>query len=101
MVASPAPKRTQTDAAYKVAPEAKKRDKAYAMHLYTAAACRGSASACYILADVFAGSDCGLRPNPREATRWFRAMESAKIDDTDEEDHDLAAEWLREHAVDV
>ena len=77
------------------------REHSYAMHLYTAAACRGSAQACYDLALSFDNGDCGLRPNPREATRWFRAMESAKIDDTVDECHAEAAKWLRENAVDV
>ena len=77
------------------------RDKAYAMHLYTAAACRGSAQACYDLAVSFDNGDCGLRQNLREATRWFRAMESAKIDDADDECHAEAAKWLRENAVDL
>ena len=81
--------------------EGAKQDTSYALHLYTAAACRGSALACYDLALSFDRGDCGLRPNPREATRWYRAMESAEIDDVAEEYHDKAAKWLRENAVDL
>ena len=57
------------------------QEEAYAVHLLTAAACRGSARACYELARIFNDGDCGLRPNPREATRWYRAMESTEVDD--------------------
>ena len=77
------------------------QEEAYALHLYTAAACRGSAKACHDLAVSFADGDCGLRPNLREATRWYRAVESAEIDDLDEEFRDEAAKWLRENAVDL
>ena len=77
------------------------QDKAYALHLHTAAACRGSAVACFNLAVSFADGDCGLRQNPREATRWYRAMESAKMKDADDDCHAEAAEWLRDNAVDV
>ena len=81
--------------------EGVKQEGAYAVHLYTAAACRGSAKACYNLALSFARGDLRLRPNLREATRWYRAVESAEIDDAAEEYHDKAVEWLRENAVDL
>ena len=81
--------------------EGVEQEEAYALHLHTAAACRGSAHACYNLGVSFADGDCGLRPNAREATRWYHAMESAEVDDTDEEYREEAATWLRENAVDL
>ena len=81
--------------------EGVEQDKAYALHLYSIAADRGSQLGCYYLAKCFAKGWNGLRKNPREVTRWFRAMESATVRDlTDEKFRDEAAEWLRKHAVD-
>lgn len=56
-------------------------DKAYAVHLYTAAACRGSKYACACLAKCFEEGACGLQPNKREATRWLREIERAEVAD--------------------
>ena len=76
-------------------------DEAYAVHLYSIAADRGSEIGCYYLARIFAEGWTGLRKNPREATRWFRAMESAKVRDClSDDERDEAAKWLRKHAVD-
>ena len=71
------------------------------MCLHGIAAARGSELACYNLAGNLAhGSHTiGLRPNVREATRWYRAMESATVRDARDELRDNAAEWLREHAM--
>ena len=75
------------------------QEEAYAVHLYTAAACRGSANACYCLAECFAEGCAGLRKNARAATRWYRAVESAEVDDLADSHHEDAAAWLRENAV--
>ena len=71
----------------------------YALHLYTAAAGRGSERGCYFLAQCLAGGWAGLRKNARAATRWYRAMESATVREASDEARDKAAKWLREHAV--
>ena len=76
------------------------KDQAYALHLFTAAAARGSEGGCYNLALCLANGWNGLRKNARAATRWFRAMESATVRDADDGARDEAAEWLRKHAVD-
>ena len=79
--------------------EGVEKDGALAVHLYSIAAARGSELGCYWLAKCFADGLAGLRENAREATRWFRAMESAEVEDASDYVRDKAAEWLREHAV--
>ena len=76
------------------------QDEVYAVHLYTAAAARGSEIGCCLLANYLAKGWSGLRKNPRAATRWYRAMESATVRDASDGARDVAAKWLREHAVD-
>ena len=76
------------------------KDEVYAVHLYTAAAARGSQVGCYFLANYLAMGWGGMRSNARAATRWFRAMESAEAEDASDGARDDAAKWLREHAVD-
>ena len=78
-----------------------KQDKAYAMSLYGIAAGRGSENGCHNLARCLARGMNGVRKNVREATRWYRAMENAAVRDADESFRITAAEWLREHAVDL
>ena len=76
------------------------KDEVYALHLYTAAAGRGSERGCFNLAHGLAYGFLGLRKNARAATRLYRAMESATLRDACDDARDEAAEWLREHAVD-
>ena len=80
--------------------EGVERDGAYAVHLLSIAAARGSEAGCYYLANCFYNGWAGLQPNAREATRWYRAIESATVRDAGEKARDTAAKWLREHAVD-
>ena len=76
------------------------KDQAYALYLYAIAAERGSEAACSNLAGCLSEGDCGMRKNAREATRWYRAMESATVRDARDDARDYAAKWVREHAVD-
>ena len=71
----------------------------YAVHLYGIAAARGSEHGCYNLGQAFAHGFYGLPKNAREATRWYRAMESAAVRDASDDARDDAAKWLREHAM--
>ena len=80
--------------------EGVEQDGVYAVCLYAMAAKSGSEVGCYHLAKCLASGRHGLRENMREATRWYRAMESATVRDAKDEARDLAARWLREHAVD-
>ena len=75
-------------------------DKAYALCLYGIAARGDSELGCYMLAVNLANGWAGLRENAREATRWYRAMESATVRDASDNARNRAAKWLREHAVD-
>ncbi len=70
----------------------------HAACLFGIAAGSGSESGCFYLAHSFANGWFGLR-NAREATRWYRAMESATLRDVEDHIRDKAAKWLREHAV--
>ena len=74
-------------------------DEVHAVCLFGIAAGRGSESGCFRLAHSFAHGLYGLRQNAREATRWFRAMESATVRHKTHSSRDLAAEWLSKHAV--
>ena len=74
-------------------------NKTYAVHLFSIAAKGGSEAGCSNLARAFAAGLKGLPQNAREATRWFRAMESATARDAGDGARDYAAKWLREHAV--
>ena len=71
----------------------------YAVLLYCVAAKGGSEAGCCNLAWCFAIGRYGLPPDAREATRWFRAMESATVRDVSENHRCKAAEWLRDHAA--
>ncbi len=75
------------------------KDEAYALHLASIAADRNSEAGCFALATYFAQDMAGMRPNLREATRWFRAMESASLRDAIDCLRDQAAVWLRKNAV--
>ena len=70
----------------------------HAACLFGIAAGSGSESGCFYLAHSFANGWFGLR-NAREATRWYRAMESATLRDVEDHIRDKAAKWLRKHAV--
>ena len=81
--------------------EGVEQDKAYALYLYAIAAKDGSETGCGNLASCLAEGYLGLRENyAREATRWYRAMESATVRDASETLRADAAKWLREHALD-
>tara|TARA_Y100001970_G_C14076254_1_gene772164 strand:+ start:206 stop:1072 length:867 start_codon:yes stop_codon:yes gene_type:complete len=77
-----------------------RKDVAYALCLYSIAAKGGSELGCYCLADALAHGRHGLRTNARAATRWYRAMESARVRFENDNNRDNAAKWLREHAGD-
>ena len=71
------------------------QDEAYALCLYGIAAKGGSEVGCYYLAQCLAKGWNVQRKNPRAATRWFRAMESATVRDAPDCVRDKAAKWLR------
>ena len=74
--------------------------RAFAMHLHSIAAERGSEMACYELAHDFSAGIAGVLPkDAHEATRWYRAMESARVRDATSPMREEAAAWLREHAT--
>ena len=79
--------------------EGVEKEGAHAACLYGIAAARGSESGCFRLAHSFANGLNGLPMNAREATRWFRAMESATTRRKTDHIRDKAAKWLSEHAM--
>ena len=79
--------------------EGVEEDATYALYLYVLAAKGGSEKGCNFLALSFDRGEVGLSRNAREATRWFRAMESAEVRDASERSRAAAADWLRENAV--
>ena len=65
--------------------------------MLTAAATLGSEHACGILGLVNAEGVDGLDKDPREATRWYRKMETCESCNASEDYREQAAAWLREH----
>ena len=57
----------------------------------------GSEHACAILGRANAEGRHGLEKNPQEATRWYRDMQKCDIRNSNAEDRERAAAWLREH----
>ena len=62
-----------------------------------AAAALGSEHACGILGRANAEGSDGLEQDAQEATRWYRKMQKCDIRNSNAEDRERAAAWLRDH----